>query len=134
MCIYIWCLNPKYYVWVHIFFMLNVYLILQWLFGRLHPHGVDVQVEDAWSAWVCEDGLMHTLLSMLLFWSLSSNVLIRMLGFYLCFEFMFEEPLSSPRWCIWDVEIIMTYIVLNWYSAGIVYDLCMFSINDEVTP
>jgi len=31
-----------------------------WLFGRLHPPGVDVQVEDVWSTWVPEDGLMPT--------------------------------------------------------------------------
>jgi len=44
-CIYMMC-DPKYYACVHIFFMLNTYLTLQWQFGRLHPRGVDVQVDD----------------------------------------------------------------------------------------
>ena len=44
MCTYIECLNLKYYARVRIFFKLNVYITLQWLFGRLY--GVHVQVED----------------------------------------------------------------------------------------
>jgi len=46
MCIYLMC-DPNILAWDHIFFMLNIYLTLQWLFGRVHPRGVDVQVEDA---------------------------------------------------------------------------------------
>jgi len=46
--------------------MLNVYHTLEWVFGRLHPRGVDLQVEDVWLAWVPKDGLMPILLSTLL--------------------------------------------------------------------
>jgi hypothetical protein len=52
-CVFV---NPKYYVWVRIFFMLNVYVTFQWLFGRLHPCDVDMQVEETKSMWVVEDG------------------------------------------------------------------------------
>jgi len=91
-------LNPKDYVWVHINFMLNEYLTLQWLFGRLHPRGVDLQVEDVWSTWVPEDGMMPILLPCLWFWSPSSCAMIfRCQESYLFYllNLCFEEPLSS---------------------------------------
>jgi len=94
-------LIPKYYAWVRILFMLNVYLTLRWLFGRLHPRGVDMQVEDAWSAWVPEDGLMHILLSC--FWSLSGSALIRCRGFFFLFLFVrlvFWGTIEFSWWCI----------------------------------
>jgi len=103
--------------------MLNVYLTLQQVFGRLHSHGLDVQVEDAWSASVSEDGLMPTLVSMLLFWSLNSSATIRLSGVLFTLRiFMFEEPLST----LWDVSEIFEIIILCCFwdviSAVIVYD------------
>jgi len=51
--------------------MLNLYITLRVANGRLHPCGVDVQVEDALLTWVSEDGWRLLVFYRFWFWSLS---------------------------------------------------------------
>jgi len=106
-------------------------------FGRLHPRGVYVQVEDVWSTWASEDSLMSALLSMLLFWSLSKSAPIRMLGIYLLFWILslrnhwvqYEMYLRFWRlrlYDVWDVIFVATVYVYD--------DLYIFWFNDDVAP
>jgi hypothetical protein len=66
--------------------------------------GVDMQVEDAWSAWVPRMAWCLSSFFAFAFWSLSGWALIRVFEslfiFYLVLDLFFEEPKSSHRWCI----------------------------------
>jgi len=134
------CLSsyPKNYAWVHIFFMLNLYLTLQWLFGRLHPRGVDVQVEDAWSAWVPEDGVFPIILIFLCFGVI---VVVLWLGvgsliYFICW-IMFWGTFEFLWGCIWDFEnhVFMLFYVeisLRLFIFTMIY--AWFWINEGVIP
>jgi hypothetical protein len=120
--------------------MLNVYLTLQWLFGRLHPRSVDVQVQDAWED-VSTLGRLEAYSSFPCF---CHGVLVVVLwlgclGVYLYLHldcYVLRNHRVNLYWCIMR---IMSYDFRRLYDVFLLRlfydynDLWLFWINDEVT-